>query len=233
MRKFSSAYVLQEVWHKRYVSLQLLLLNSSAKLRSIILGSLPICPETGHAALATTALTVASRHLANTASSWAADSCKGSCFSKQSHLFWKSHPFVVPEQQWSILGRQPREWRETPRSWRENCPRSACILWGTAWSCCGSRCPLKTSQKHCGEWASHTRGRHQSSFPSSFPETETTTTQRPMPFCSTPVWIIARVRGATTEMPLAAFSKVVKDLSRHVTHSLHKQKGSNSYYFVC
>lgn len=139
MRKFSSAYVLQEVWHKRYVSLQLLLLNSSAKLRSIILGSLPICPETGHAALATTALTVASRHLADTASSWAADSCKGSCFSKQSHLFWKSHPFVVPEQQWSILGRQPREWRETPRSWRENCPRSACILWGTAWSCCGSR----------------------------------------------------------------------------------------------
>lgn len=145
--------MLLEVWHIRHVSLQLLLLNSSARLRSISLGSLLSHPETGCAASATTALSMTSRQLADTATSWAADICKGSWFSKQSHLFWKSHPSVVPEQQWSILGRQPRGWEKMPRSWHESCPRSACILWGTVrscWGACGSRCPLETSQKHCG-----------------------------------------------------------------------------------
>lgn len=237
--KFSSVHVLQEVWHIKQVSLQLLLLNSSAKLRIISPGFLPLHPETGCAALATTALTVAGRH-SHILGSW---HLQGVLLFKAKPSLRKVSPFCGTWTAMEHFGKAAKGVKEDTQVLAWGCPRSTCILQGTVWSCwgaCGSQCPLETSQKHCGrgERAPHTKWRHQSSFPSSFPETETTiTTQRPMPCCSAlhesyPGW--QKTPQKCPCLPcVGKVGAVGKDRRRIFTHSLHNQKGSNRCNFLC
>lgn len=96
----------------------------------------------------------------------------------------KTSPFLAQKQWWGFVGRQPR-----PQKYLMSRSRRP-ALWGR----CRPRAPpqrLLGNAAGAGRQAPRTVQRHRSSFPSSFPEAETTTdTHMFVPFCSTPAWIM-------------------------------------------
>lgn len=102
-RKFSGCLcVTRDLAHKTHKSPPswFYIINSSTKLRSLSLGSLPLCPGAGCAPLATVALPVASEHTQPPL--WQLAFARDLDFQSKSCSFENLTFFVVPEQRQSL-----------------------------------------------------------------------------------------------------------------------------------
>lgn len=153
---------------------------------------------------------------------------------------------MVPEQQWSILGRQPKGWegdtrvsaRESPRV-TLGPPRHGQELLGHPWELALAGGFLETLQMQASEHLTPCGGIGRRFLPlfqrQKQPPPHTGLCPSTPPLHESYRWL-PKVRGVMTEIPAASPTQGGCERPETATLLIHffiTRKGSNSYYFAC